>query len=81
MITMETDYSDLKGKTVFDFTDEKTAEKYALCNKKEHIRRTRENQWYLVNTLIHYATNTNNICLLREVERQYADCIAKRFNE
>lgn len=27
---MEQDYSDLKGKTVFDFTDNNTDEKYAI---------------------------------------------------
>ena len=78
---MEQDYSNLKGKTVFDFTDEKTAEEYALCPKVEHIRHLSTNQWRVANVLIRFATRTHNQSLLEAVKSQYADVIKKVFNE
>ena len=78
---MTHDYSNLRSKTIFDFTDEKTAEKYAICTKEEQIEYLQTNPWRVAYTLIRFASDTDNKELLHEVESQYADVISKIFNE
>lgn len=78
---MEQNYSNLKGKTVFDFTDKNTAEKYALCTENEHKKHLSTNKWRVAFTLIKYATLTSNNKLLEAVVKQYKDIISSTLNE
>ena len=77
-----TDYSNLKSKTIFDFCDdEQMLDDLAILSKESYLERVKENPLYDAHTLIEYAELTNNNELLAEVHLQYKDELEAENNE
>lgn len=77
-----TDYSNLKSKTIFDFCDdEQMLDDLAILSKESYLEIVKENPLYDAHTLIEYAELTNNNELLAEVHLQYKDELEAENNE
>ena len=76
-----TDYSNLKSKTIFDFCDDEQMIKDLAVSKEDFLRDVKEYPLYNVHTLIEYAELTNNNELLAEVHLQYKDELESENNE
>ena len=72
MTDKNTDYSNLKEKTIFDFCkDEKMIKDLIIISKEEYLEQVKEYPLYDAHTLIEYAEITKNKKLLRAVLKQY----------
>ena len=72
MTDKNTDYSNLKEKTIFDFCkDEKMLKDLIIISKEEYLEQVKEYPLYDAHTLIEYAEITKNKKLLRAVLKQY----------
>ena len=76
-----TDYSNLKSKTIFDFCDDEQMIKDLAVSKEDFLRDVKEYPLYNAHTLIEYAELTNNNELLAEVHLQYKDELESENNE
>lgn len=76
-----TDYSNLKSKTIFDFCDDEQMIKDLVVSKEDFLRDVKEYPLYNAHTLIEYAELTNNNELLAEVHLQYKDELEAENNE
>ncbi|MEE1317774.1 MAG: hypothetical protein U0K35_11195 [Prevotella sp.] len=77
-----TDYSNLKSKTIFDFCDdEQMLDDLAILSKESYLEIVKEYPLYNAHTLIEYAELTNNNELLAEVHLQYKDELEAENNE
>ena len=76
-----TDYSNLKSKTIFDFCDDEQMIKDLVVSKEDFLRDVKEYPLYNAHTLIEYAELTNNNELLAEVHLQYKDELEAESNE
>ena len=82
MTDKNTDYSNLKEKTIFDFCkDEKMIKDLIIISKEEYLEQVQEYPLYDAHTLIEYAEITNNKKLLRAVLKQYKKELAEENNE
>ena len=72
MTDKNTDYSNLKEKTIFDFCkDEKMLKDLIIISKEEYLEQVKEYPLYDAHTLIEYAEITKNKKLLQAVLKQY----------
>lgn len=72
MTDKNTDYSNLKEKTIFDFCkDEKMISDIIIMPKKDYLNELKYNLLLNAHTLIEYAEITKNNKLLRAVLKQY----------
>ena len=82
MTDKNTDYSNLKEKTIFDFCkDEKMLKDLIIISKEEYLEQVKEYPLYDAHTLIEYAEITKNKKLLRAVLKQYKKELAEENNE
>lgn len=82
MTDKNTDYSNLKEKTIFDFCkDEKMLKDLIIISKEEYLEQVKEYPLYDAHTLIEYAEITNNKKLLQAVLKQYKQELAEENNE
>ena len=82
MTDKNTDYSNLKEKTIFDFCkDEKMLKDLIIISKEEYLEQVKEYPLYDAHTLIEYAEITNNKKLLRAVLKQYKQELEEENNE
>ena len=72
MTDKNTDYSNLKEKTIFDFCkDEKMISDIIIMPKEDYLNELKYNSLLNAHTLIEYAEITKNKKLLRAVLKQY----------
>ena len=82
MTDKNTDYSNLKEKTIFDFCkDEKMISDIIIIPKDVYLRELKSYLLLNAHTLIEYAEITNNKKLLRAVLKQYKQELAEENNE
>lgn len=82
MTDKNTDYSNLKEKTIFDFCkDEKMIKDLIIISKEEYLEQVKKYPLYDAHTLIEYAEITNNKKLLRAVLKQYKQELEEENNE
>ena len=82
MTDKNTDYSNLKEKTIFDFCkDEKMLKDLIIISKEEYLEQVKEYPLYDAHTLIEYAEITKNKKLLQAVLKQYKKELAEENNE
>ena len=82
MTDKNTDYSNLKEKTIFDFCkDEKMLKDLIIISKEEYLEQVKEYPLYDAHTLIEYAEITKNKKLLRAVLTQYKQELEEENNE
>ena len=82
MTDKNTDYSNLKEKTIFDFCkDEKMLKDLIIISKEEYLEQVKEYPLYDAHTLIEYAEITKNKKLLQAVLKQYKQELAEENNE
>lgn len=82
MTDKNTDYSNLKEKTIFDFCkDEKMLKDLIIISKEEYLEQVKEYPLYDAHTLIEYAEITKNKKLLRAVLKQYKQELEEENNE
>ena len=82
MTDKNTDYSNLKEKTIFDFCkDEKMIKDLIIISKEEYLEQVKEYPLYDAHTLIEYAEITKNKKLLRAVLKQYKQELEEENNE
>lgn len=72
---------DLRGKTIYDITDEKTAQKYAILPKQKHEKCLITNPHAVIMTFLRYAEATNNKELEKQIETQFKKEISTWINE
>lgn len=66
-----TDYTNLKEKTIFDFTDDPQIIADLVVSKEDFLRDVKEYPLLNAHVLIEYAELTNNKDLLQAVKKQY----------
>ena len=71
MTDKNTDYSNLKEKTIFDFCKDEKMIKDLVVSREDFFRNLKEYPLYNAHILIEYAEITNNKKLLRAVLKQY----------
>lgn len=82
MTDKNTDYSNLKEKTIFDFCkDEKMISDIIIIPKDVYLCELKSYPLLNAHTLIEYAEITNNKKLLRAVLKQYKKELAEENNE
>lgn len=82
MTDKNTDYSNLKEKTIFDFCkDEKMVKDLIIISKEEYLEQEKKYPLYDAHTLIEYAEITKNKKLLQAVLKQYKKELAEENNE
>ena len=82
MTDKNTDYSNLKEKTIFDFCkDEKMLKDLIIISKEEYLEQVKEYPLYDAHTLIEYAEITKNKKLLQAVLKQYKQELEEENNE
>ncbi len=72
---------DLRGKTIYDITDEKTAYQYAVCSREEHKKELTTNLHSVIMSMLSYAEATNNKKLEKQIETQFKKEISTWINE
>ena len=81
MTDKNTDYSNLKEKTIFDFCKNEKMIKDLVVSREDFFRNLKEYPLYNAHILIEYAEITNNKKLLRAVLKQYKKELAEENNE
>ena len=81
MTDKNTDYSDLKEKTIFDFCKDEKMIKDLVVSREDFFRDLKEYPLYNAHVLIEYAEITNNKKLLQAVLKQYKKELAEENNE
>ena len=78
MTDKNTDYSNLKEKTIFDFCkDEKMISDIIIMPKEDYLNEFKYNSLLNAHTLIEYAEITKNKKLLQAVLKQYKKELAE----
>ena len=81
MTDKNTDYSNLKEKTIFDFCKNEKMIKDLVVSREDFFRNLKEYPLYNAHILIEYAEITNNKKLLRAVLKQYKKELAEENTE
>lgn len=76
-----TDYTNLKEKTIFDFTDDPQIIADLVVSKEDFMRDVEEYPLYNAHVLISYAELINDTELLSAVETQYKKELDAENNE
>lgn len=77
-----TDYSNLKSKTIFDFCDdEQVLDEIVVFDKERYLKSLKEYPVGNAIDLIVYAERTHNDDLMKAVKTQYEDELRKVNNE
>lgn len=81
MTDKNTDYSNLKEKTIFDFCKDEKMIKDLVVSREDFFRDLKEYPLYNAHVLIEYAEITKNKKLLRAVLKQYKQELEEENNE
>ncbi len=81
MTDKNTDYSNLKEKTIFDFCKDEKMLKDLVVSREDFFRDLKEYPLLNAHVLIEYAEITNNKKLLRAVLKQYEQELEEENNE
>lgn len=81
MTDKNTDYSNLKEKTIFDFCKNEKMISDIIIPKDTYLRELKSYSLLNAHTLIEYAEITNNKKLLRAVLKQYKQELEEENNE
>ena len=81
MTDKNTDYSDLKEKTIFDFCKDAEMIEDLVVSREDFFRNLKNYPLYNAHILIEYAEITNNKKLLQAVLKQYKKELAEENNE
>ena len=81
MTDKNTDYSNLKEKTIFDFCKDEKMIKDLVVSREDFFRNLKNYPLYNAHILIEYAEITNNKKLLRAVLKQYEQELEEENNE
>lgn len=81
MTDKNTDYSNLKEKTIFDFCKDEKMIKDLVVSREDFFRNLKNYPLYNAHILIEYAEITNNKKLLQAVLKQYKKELAEENNE
>ena len=81
MTDKNTDYSDLKEKTIFDFCKDEKMIKDLVVSREDFFRDLKEYPLLNAHVLIEYAEITKNKKLLQAVLKQYKKELAEENNE
>ena len=81
MTDKNTDYSDLKEKTIFDFCKDEKMIKDLVVSREDFFRDLKEYPLLNAHVLIEYAEITKNKKLLQAVLKQYKQELAEENNE
>lgn len=81
MTDKNTDYSNLKEKTIFDFCNDAEMIEDLVVSREDFFRNLKNYPLYNAHILIEYAEITNNKKLLQAVLKQYKKELAEENNE
>ena len=81
MTDKNTDYSNLKEKTILDFCKDEKMIKDLVVSREDFFRDLKEYPLYNAHVLIEYAEITENKKLLRAVLKQYKQELEEENNE
>ena len=81
MTDKNTDYSDLKEKTIFDFCKDAEMIEDLVVSREDFFRNLKNYPLYNAHILIEYAEITKNKKLLQAVLKQYKKELAEENNE
>lgn len=81
MTDKNTDYSNLKEKTIFDFCNDAEMIEDLVVSREDFFRNLKNYPLYNAHILIEYAEITNNKKLLRAVLKQYEQELEEENNE
>ncbi len=81
MTDKNTDYSDLKEKTIFDFCKDEKMIKDLVVSREDFFRDLKEYPLLNAHVLIEYAEITKNKKLLQAVLKQYKQELEEENNE
>ena len=81
MTDRNTDYRNLKEKTIFDFCKDAEMIEDLVVSREDFFRDLKEYPLYNAHILIEYAEITNNKKLLQAVLKQYKKELAEENNE